>query len=231
MKYNPRYETDIVFFIEDALNLKLKDYQKTMLRLYETSNELFFYNARQIGTTTILIYIAIHYVLFNKESKIVFKNKSHTPNFHLEFYKILTKLQIEHTNRRELITIKGNGSKIYINKRVEKFLHYDMIIVDNFENFKGHKSLFHEINYSSNKYILTGGYLDNKEYLNIVYYPAITRFDGYYFYNTDRNNLSELKKIYDEVSLKNEFTFHGIHEENYILKEKIRRIKEYAGRI
>jgi len=58
---------NIIKFINDEIGYKnITKYQKIMLKYYEKYNKIFFYNSRQLRTSTTLFLSALHYMLTKK---------------------------------------------------------------------------------------------------------------------------------------------------------------------
>ena len=116
---------DIEYFIEKYVDIKLFDHQKEIVKLYKENRFSIIMSSRQTGSTTILMILFLHYLLFNNEKNILLvSNKSMTNTEHIKIIKRYYKklpffLQKGVVNWNQMSINFDNGSRVIVSSSRE----------------------------------------------------------------------------------------------------------------
>lgn len=123
--------SDVEYFIEKYLNIKLRKYQKNWIKLYLNNNECIYNVARQTGINTILSAITLHSMIFHHKNNLLipcidqsgknFLNMMRTYYFRLPYF---LKPSIKYTNN---VSLEFTNCKFNLYNKTININDYDII--------------------------------------------------------------------------------------------------------
>ena len=197
--------SDVAYFIEQYLHIKLRPYQKNWIDLYQTNRFIIYNIARQTGYNTIISAIYLHQMIFHYKkiyhiSKYQSSNNEIFNNIKMFYYKLpyFLKPSINLLNK-ELIWFT-NGGKIDMKN---SYNNYDSFNLHDFAHdeklYEKYKEIISQVSISNNQKVIITTTPNGKNYFYELYKNSVLK-DGH----PDKNGFKTIQTFWWEVEGRDE---------------------------